>query len=150
MYVDVLSQARTLAQGILLGAGLGLVYDMMRALRRALGLRWLGFVLDLLFWLGTTALLFVMALLREDGRVRLYLAAAFLLGGGAYLLTLSRLVLPLLLKLLSWAAKLWGWMTAPARKGARLAKKVYTNQKNGLAQADNVYDSRHGEATARC
>ena len=122
-------QARVLLQSILLGAGLGLVYDVLRALRRSLGWRWLAFLLDLLFWLGTIALLFFMALTRETGQLRLYLPAAFLLGGGVYLLTLSRLVLPLLLKILAALGKFWRWSTEPARKGGRLAKKVWKKRK---------------------
>ena len=87
MYVDVTDQARILAQSVLTGACLGLAYDVLRALRRGLKARWISFFLDLLFWIGVTVLLFWMALVRESGEVRLYLAAAFLLGGGTYLLT---------------------------------------------------------------
>ena len=36
MQVDVLAQAAVMGQGILLGAALGLVYDLMRAIRRSL------------------------------------------------------------------------------------------------------------------
>lgn len=129
MYVDVAGQARVFLQSILIGAGLGLVYDVLRAVRRSLKSRGTAFLLDLLFWLGVTGLLFWLALFRENGQVRLYLAAALLLGGGGYLLTLSRQVLPFLLKILELLAKFWGWITAPARKGAELVKKVCSNQK---------------------
>ena len=149
MHVDVAEQARVLLQSILLGAGLGLVYDVLRALRRSLGWRWLAFLLDLLFWLGTIALLFFMALTRETGQLRLYLPAAFLLGGGVYLLTLSRLVLPLLLKILAALGKFWRWSTEPARKGGRLAKKVWKKRKKDFQNWWSWYritmDSYHSE-----
>jgi spore cortex biosynthesis protein YabQ len=129
MYVDVTRQAQILLDSVLTGVALGIAYDVLRALRRSFGWRWLAFLLDILFWLGVILLLFRMALMGEGGEVRLYLAAAFLVGGGVYLLTLSRLVLPLLLQILELLAKFWRWITIPARKTAGAAKKVFRKQK---------------------
>jgi len=129
MHVDVADQAQMLLRCLATGAGLGLVYDVLRAIRRSLRLRWVAFILDLLFWIGVTVLLFVLALLGEAGEVRLYLSGLFLVGGGVYLLTLSRLVLPSLLWVMAGIGKIWAFLTAPLRSGLRYTKKVFTNQK---------------------
>ena len=62
MYVDIGVQAAVFGQGLALGALLGLVYDGMRTLRRSIRLPALAFVLDVVFWLGTVAALFALAL----------------------------------------------------------------------------------------
>jgi spore cortex biosynthesis protein YabQ len=129
MHVDVAAQGQIFLLSLLLGAILGLVYDVLRAVRRSAGRRGLAFVLDVLFWLSVVVLLFWVALFRENGRVRLYVSAAFLAGAGLYLLTLSRLVLPGLLQILDWLGKFWRLLTAPVRKGAGLAKKVCGKRK---------------------
>ena len=129
MPADVAAQMAIFGQGMLLGVLLGLVYDGMRTVRRNSRLRVLAFGLDLLFWLGATAALFALTLLRDDGRVRIYHMAAVLLGGGVYFATLSRLVLPALL----WAAgvvrRVWRFCTAPIRRMGRTGKKVLKSQK---------------------
>ena len=58
MYVDVIRQAQVWLNCILAGGGLGLAYDVLRAVRRTIRWRWLAFLLDLLFWIGVIFLLF--------------------------------------------------------------------------------------------
>ena len=48
MTVDTLQQGRALCQALLLGGGMGVVYDLFRILRVRVKLRFLGPVLDLL------------------------------------------------------------------------------------------------------
>ena len=59
MTVDTLQQSRALCQALLLGGAMGVVYDLFRILRVRVHVRLLGPVLDLLFWLGATAALFL-------------------------------------------------------------------------------------------
>ncbi|MEI3141417.1 MAG: hypothetical protein V8S34_07705 [Lawsonibacter sp.] len=42
MTVDVMQQARAMCQGLLLGGGLGVLYDLLRVVRVRGRLRWLG------------------------------------------------------------------------------------------------------------
>ena len=123
MGVDILAQAAAFGQAVLAGGALGFVYDGLRALRRQFGKRWLAFGLDLLFWLGTTVLLFAFALTRGDGQIQVFHVAALLLGGTAYLLTLSRLTLPLLMWAAGGLAALGRLATAPARQAGRQTNK---------------------------
>ena len=129
MHIDIAGQGLIFGQGFLLGAALGLLYDGMRTLRRSIRLPALAFVLDLLFWLGAAAALFALTLLRDNGEVRIYHMLAFLLGGGLYFVTLSRLVLPALLWLAGIVRAAWAFLTAPARAAGRAGKKVLKNQK---------------------
>ena len=98
MGVDIALQAAAFVRGVSVGAALGLLYDVMRVIRR-LGGRGVAQALDLLFWLWATLCLFLCALLLGDGEVRIYLMGAFALGGGGYLLLLSPVVLPILSRL---------------------------------------------------
>ena len=113
MYVEVGAQAAIFGQGMLLGALLGVIYDGMRAARRSIHLRALAFALDLLFWLGVIAALFALTLLRDNGQVQIYHMAAFLLGGGLYFATASRLVLPVLLWAAELVRRLWRFTGVP-------------------------------------
>ncbi|MCI9368388.1 MAG: hypothetical protein HFF19_08965 [Oscillospiraceae bacterium] len=127
--MEVGAQAAIFGQGMLLGALLGVIYDGMRAARRSIHLRALAFALDLLFWLGVIAALFALTLLRDNGQVQIYHMAAFLLGGGLYFATASRLVLPVLLWAAELVRRLWRFLTAPVRRAGRAGKKVLKNQK---------------------
>ena len=57
-----MTQAQVLGQGFLLGLGLGVLYDAMRGIRRSCPWRWLWFLLDVTFWIGTAVAVFVHAL----------------------------------------------------------------------------------------
>ena len=77
----VSEQLAVFLRAILLGAALGLVYDLLSALRRLGGKLW-GGVLDALFCLASacSVFLFVMA---GDGELRIFIALG--IGGGAVL-----------------------------------------------------------------
>ena len=125
MHVDIAGQAVVFGQGFLLGAALGLLYDGMRTLRRSIRLAALAFVLDLLFWLAAVAALFALTLLRDSGEVHLYHMLAFLLGGGLYFVTLSRLVLPVLLWLAGIVRAVWSFLPAsPIRSVSTASTKL--------------------------
>ena len=79
MGIDLWDQALTFAGAAILGMGAGLVYDLMRVLRRRLRLPLLGPVLDFLFWLLLTAALFVYAV-ATGGRLRIFMVIAVGLG----------------------------------------------------------------------
>ncbi len=117
-------QGLAFLQALCVGAGLGLLYDLLRVGRERLG-RAASAVLDLLFWLCATAALFLFAILRGDGRIRLYLGAAFLLGGGAWFATLSRPALWILRKLAGALAALRQILLSPFRRARRGVKKNF-------------------------
>ena len=71
MEIHLLDQARTFLGAVLLGAGLGVAYDLMRTLRRRVRLPLLGPALDLLFWVLATVGLFLYTILRGGGELRL-------------------------------------------------------------------------------
>ena len=118
----ILAGVAFLLAALLLGGAMGVVYDLFRILRVRVHVRLLGPILDLLFWLGVTAGLFALTLLRDDGQVRIFHMAAVSLGGGAYFLTLSRLILPVLLWLAGRIRALFRLLTAPARRAGRGTK----------------------------
>ncbi|MDE6956256.1 MAG: spore cortex biosynthesis protein YabQ, partial [Oscillospiraceae bacterium] len=70
MTVDTAQQLRALCQALLLGGAFGVTYDLFRILRVRVRLPLLGQVLDLLFWLGATAALFLWSQWAWGGQIR--------------------------------------------------------------------------------
>ena len=95
MSTDIALQIQGLCRAVLLGGTLGVVYDLMRIVRRRCPHPILGSVLDFLFWLGATAALFCFSHDAWEGQVRLYGALFCLLGGCAYFWGVSPFVMAL-------------------------------------------------------
>ena len=84
-----------------LGAVLGVVYDLLRAVRTHFRLkRWGTGLLDVLFCLIGAAGFLLLMLQGTDGRLRFYLPLGLVLGFALYRKTMSRAILWVLLYLL--------------------------------------------------
>lgn len=139
------SQLLVLLQSILLGAAVGLYYDLLRAPRRFFRLGRGGVaLLDGLFWIGVLAALFAFSLRAAAGQSRYYVLAGCGLGALLYFFLISPLVLSLLtgaLKALSWA---WGRALDMARTvqnfviGLQLDKKIRNFTKK-IAKASSIF-----------
>lgn len=89
-----LAEAPALLASLLLGVGLGLLYDLLRPPRRAAGAVFAA-LLDLLFAALALAAVFLLAMGAGGGRLGLWELTAELLGFLFYLHVLSPAVLPL-------------------------------------------------------
>lgn len=85
-------QALELFAFLLGGAMLGLVYDMLRPIRRAAGRG--GGALDVLFCAAGGALFFLLAMRSESGRMGTWSLTAAAVGFCMYMQTLSAVLLP--------------------------------------------------------
>jgi len=139
MTVDIARQLQGLCQAVLLGGALGVVYDLMRVVRRRIPLPFLGGTLDFLFWVGATAALFLFSRQAWYGQIRMYGALFCMLGGGAYFWGISPAVLKLTFLMADLTAKILGILTLPVRGLARLfkrfekfAKTSFLSGKNGV------------------
>ncbi len=103
------SQQITLVlQSLLLGVGIGAVYDILRALRLHFHCGWAGTaLLDTLFWAVVLAALFEFGLIAAAGQPRGFVLVMAAGGMGLYFAALSETVLEALLRLLQWMAKLF-------------------------------------------
>ena len=90
MEISVAAQGSAALQSLLLGGASGLLYDLFRILRVRIPIKWLGMVLDLLFWVIVTVALFLWSLDAWGGWIRLYGALGLLLGGAVYFWLFSR------------------------------------------------------------
>ncbi len=124
MRVDLALPVRGMCQAVLLGGGLGLLYDGMRLVRRCLPLRWVEWVLDLTFWLCATAALFLFSHSAWGGEVRLYGAIFCLLGGAVWFWGISPAVLPPAMAVIRFFRRVLGIFTRPARRLVRLFKRI--------------------------
>jgi len=76
------------------GLAAGLVYDVLRLIRRLTGAkRALSFVLDTLFWLASAAIAFIAVYVSTSGELRLFHLLGLTAGFVLYIFTFSRLVL---------------------------------------------------------
>jgi len=130
MTVDIARQLQGLCQAMLLGGVLGIVYDMMRVMRRRLPLPFLEGTLDFLFWMIATAALFRFSQTAWDGQIRLYGAVFCLTGGAVYFWGISPLVLRVAFFLTDVFAKLLGILTLPGRVLGRVFKRFGKFAKN--------------------
>ena len=89
MSISLSGQLLSLAAGLLLGVGVGLLYDLLRQLRLLAPRRWMAEGLDLLFWLLACLALFLCGILFGGGQVRLYMVLWLTLGATAYFAVLS-------------------------------------------------------------
>ena len=124
MTVDIAQQGRALCQALLLGAALGVTYDLFRILRVRIRVPLLGPLLDLLFWLLATPALFLWSQDAWGGQIRLYGAAFCLLGGSAYFWVISRWFLKLGYLCADVAGLLLGILTFPLGIARRFLKKI--------------------------
>ena len=118
-----------LCRAILLGGSLGVVYDLMRVVRRRLPLPGVGSVLDLSFWVLATAALFLFSYEAWDGRVRLYGAVFCFLGGAVYFWGLSHLFLGLFFRVADLFAFALGVLLFPARTLWKILRRIRKNVK---------------------
>ncbi len=154
MGIDLWAQALTFLGALGLGAGLGLVYDLFRLLRRRVRLPLLGPALDLLFWVLVTAGLFLYAISAGGGELRIYMAVALFLGAVAYFLLLSRPVRFLTERAADGAAVLWRLAVSPLVFFGRRSKKIEKAAKNYFHYRREWYKMKtipgEMEAPARC
>lgn len=97
MEIRVGEQAMALALALLLGLSTGLLYDLLRPLRR-LGGKPLAAAADAAFAFASAFGLFVFAMQADNGRLGTWELAAALLGFLLYMHSLSLVVLPVLEK----------------------------------------------------
>ena len=116
MNINPLAQAKVFLACLGVGMGLGVSYDLLRLVRRAVSRRVLRELLDLAFCLGACLTLFLSSMVLGDGRVRLYIAVSLFLGAAWYFLLLSPWVRRGLDALLRLVRRLFRLVTAPFRK----------------------------------
>jgi spore cortex biosynthesis protein YabQ len=139
MTADIARQLQALCRAVLMGGGLGVLYDLMRIARRRIPSPLLAGILDFLFWITATAALFLFSHENWHGQVRLYGAFFCLLGAAAYFQGISPLVMRLLFLLTGLAGHLLGVLTFPGRilvsvfkRFGKFAKTSFLSRKNGV------------------
>ena len=115
MSISLSGQLLSLAAGLLLGVGVGLLYDLLRQLRLLAPRRWMAEGLDLLFWLLACLALFLCGILFGGGQVRLYMVLWLTLGATAYFAVLSGKMRRLLAALAQGIGNIFRVLLAPLR-----------------------------------
>ena len=132
MTISVQQQAAAVIQAIGLGLLAGLLYDLMRIMRVRLPLPFLVSVLDFLFWITVTAVLFVWSQDAWGGEIRLYGTVFLFLGGVIYFAGLSVWILKIGYLIADFLSVIWNIFTYPvlclkntSKKMKKIAKKTF-------------------------
>ncbi len=122
------AQLHMIAAALLAGACCGAVYDVLRAIRRASGRRWVELLLDALFSALVCALLFVLVTAVVRARLRGFLPLSMLAGGLLWHATAGRLFR----RALRWSGAAGRALGARMRTGwNRLARLLRGSAKKG-------------------
>ena len=130
--MDTHTELAVLCRALLLGGSLGLVYDLMRVVRRRVPLPGLGGVLDFSFWVLATAALFRFSHEAWAGQVRLYGAVFCFLGGTAYFWGLSPPLLAVFLRVADICSFALRILLFPLRAVRKILSGIGKNAKKTL------------------
>ena len=123
MGVELKGQALALLLAAAMGWLLGVLYDLLRPVRRRTG-RVMGAALDMLFCLAAGAAVFTYAMGAGSGRLGLWELTAALLGFLLYMHTLSGPLLRVFNALLELLCRLVGALKKTAARAVLLTKKA--------------------------
>ena len=124
MEIRVEEQALALALAFGLGLGTGLLYDLLRPLRRRGG-KLLAAAADAVFALVSAFLLFLFAMQADNGRLGTWELAAALLGFLLYMHALSPVMLPVLESLYQLTGKSLRSLEKNLKKIQNLLKRLF-------------------------
>lgn len=123
MELDVSKQLLQLGASWLAGFAIGLLYDVLRVLRRRLKA---SALLDGLFCLAALFALFTLGMSVGGGSLHIFMLAFFALGFASYMLLLSDIVLAVLDKIMRFVGKLLAPLVKLAKKICRFVKKCFS------------------------
>jgi len=152
MEISLFGQLREAGLSLAAGVGAGVLYDVLRVLRRQLRSAFVTVLADFVFWAAAAAALLLLGLTSEAGAQRLFMTLFLFLGVALYFCTLSRLLLPALALLGRALAELVRIALFPVRFAGRTAKKIGFFSKNLFHYADkwfNINETRHFRAALR-
>lgn len=122
METEISTQLYSAAAFLLLGAGLGLLYDLLRSLRRALGF---DALFDLVFGAIVLYALFAMKLNASAYAPPAFAILLCIVGFAVYMLLFARLFSPLFQQATTFLSVIFGTAKKVAKKIADLAKNVF-------------------------
>ena len=122
MHVDVSLQLAQLAVSVLTGFALGVLYDVLRAMRRVFKI---NAALDALYCAVLLLALFTLGMDIGQGGVHVFMFCAAAAGCAVYMALLSRALLPLFEKITAFAAKAASPICKLINKFENCAKKCF-------------------------
>lgn len=147
-------QVRAMLASIVAGLLMGALYDLCAFLRRVFRLRRAATALvDLFYWLFSSAVTFSILMRANRGEVRLYVLAGIAIGFWVYTLT-GRALLGPVLTIVEWATRRMAWssrrgLTAVRRDVTRAKRRISRMAMQGLSLARRRLSRSDGSEIAR-
>ncbi|MGI6029473.1 MAG: spore cortex biosynthesis protein YabQ [Candidatus Heteroscillospira sp.] len=136
MEIYALTQLTQALSSVLFGAVLGVAYDLLRALRRSLGVK--SAPADFIFCLCALCALFYLGMSLGDGQLRIFMALFCALGTGLYLGCVTPFVLPVLIGALALAALPLAPVKKAVKKFVFFFKKLFQYPRKWFRIKHNV------------
>ena len=129
MNQEIWGQGALFLQCLLIGAGLGFGYDLLRGLRRFIPHHVILVTIeDVTYWLAVAVVIIVLLYRQNCGVIRGYIFLGLLLGGGIYTISLGVIWIRCMdycgIRVRRLVGKIANWFAAPVRKCIRICKKA--------------------------
>jgi len=150
MSLSPVEQGLEFGLALLLGGGLGLVYDVLRVVRGRVPFRMVTFLMDILFWLISAIGAFWFAMSVSGGALHLFTMAGMVGGAALYFVLLSRFVRALGFAAADGLAWMLRQIFRPVRAVVRGGERVSEKSKKvfALAEKKNRLKNVSGEIRA--
>ena len=147
--VSVSGQLQVFGLSVLLGVGLGLVYEVFRLLRLAFfSQKTVVFVQDVLFSLTALVSTFVFVVAVNEGQLRFFLLIGELCGFMVYYFTLGTLIFHLSSLIIGTVRKMLSFLLSPLKKALdRRASKKESRKKQKNQKKITLFFKNHLQRT---
>lgn len=122
--IPVSTQILQTAAALLLGLGLGFLYDAFRVIRTKCGSVIIAALCDISFWVLAGSALFIMGMGPGRGELRIYYMLVSLAGAGLYFLFFGFFARKLIRCCLRAVAKFFAVLSIPFKKLEKILKKI--------------------------
>ena len=147
--VSVSGQLQVFGLSVLLGVGLGLVYEVFRLLRLAFfSQKTVVFVQDVLFSLTALVSTFVFVVAVNEGQLRFFLLIGELCGFTVYYFTLGALIFHLSSLIIGTVRKMLSFLLSPLKKALdRRASKKESRKNKKIQKKITLFFKNHLQRT---
>lgn len=146
MNVVVSAQAISTVLSFALGSLIGILYDLLRILRRTLHIP--AVITDILFWFAAALCSFTLGMTFGEGQIRLFMLALIALGASIYFYSLSAIVLRFFSSAINLICFIASCAVKPFLYALLILKKIEKNLKNIFHYSAKWYNIKYTDSSA--
>ena len=129
----LLSQFNTVFIFFLTGICIGLLFDFFRIQRKVLKTcDFITYIQDILFWIVSGLIIIFVIMKYTNGEIRIYMVLGIILGILIYFLIISKYIMKIFVRILSFLLNIIGKLLFPIKKIYKIIKKSWKNKNHML------------------